>query len=88
MGMRDGGAGRIFLWQAALLGVVGAAAGVGIGVALITLFSRLGSTFAISPQWGFTAVSFAVGVVVALLSSLIPSRRTSKLDPIEVIQSG
>jgi len=88
MGMHDGRAGRIFLWQAALLGVAGAAAGVGIGVALITLFSRLGSTFTISPQWGFTAVSFVVGVAVALLSSLIPSRRTSRLDPIEVIQGG
>ena len=29
-----------------------------------------------------------VGVLVAVLSSLIPSRRTSKLDPIEVIQGG
>jgi ABC-type antimicrobial peptide transport system permease subunit len=34
------------------------------------------------------AISFVVGIAVALLSSVIPSRRTSKLDPIEVIQSG
>ena len=31
---------------------------------------------------------FVVGVLVAMLSSLIPSRRTTKLDPIEVIQGG
>ncbi|HOT23049.1 MAG TPA: FtsX-like permease family protein, partial [Thermoleophilia bacterium] len=88
MGMHDSRAGRIFLWQAALLGVTGAAVGVGVGLALIVLFSRFASTFTITPQWSFVAVSFAVGVLVALLSSLIPSRRTSRLDPIEVIQSG
>jgi len=88
MGMHDARAGRIFLWQAALLGVTGAAVGVGVGLALIVLFSRFASTFTITPQWSFVAVSFAVGVLVALLSSLIPSRRTSRLDPIEVIQSG
>jgi len=88
MGMRDAKAGRIFLWQATLLGVTGAAAGVGVGLALIALFSRFAATFTIDPQWAFVALSFAVGVAVALLSSVIPSRRTSKLDPIEVIQGG
>ena len=52
------------------------------------MFSSLSSTFPITAQLGFTAISFVVGVLVALLSSLIPSRRTSKLDPIEVIQGG
>jgi len=88
MGMSDRQSGRIFLWQAAILGVVGAAAGVAVGVGLVTVFSSLSSSFPITPQLGFTAISFAVGVLVALLSSLIPSRRTSKLDPIEVIQGG
>ena len=88
MGMGDRQSGRIFLWQAAILGVIGAAAGVVVGVGLITVFSALSSTFPITPQLGFAAISFVVGVLVALLSSLIPSRRTSKLDPIEVIQGG
>lgn len=88
MGMRDRRAGRIFLWQAAILGVSGAGGGVAVGVLLIVAFARLGSTIDLSPQWGFTAVSFVVGVTVALLSSVIPARRTSRLDPIEVIQSG
>jgi ABC-type lipoprotein release transport system permease subunit len=33
-------------------------------------------------------VSAAIGVTVALLSSVIPSRTTSRVDPIEVIQGG
>jgi lipoprotein-releasing system permease protein len=92
MGMKDRQSGRIFLWQALILGVSGAAVGVGAGLALIALFTFLGrnssSLFPITPQVGFVVISFVVGVLVAVASSLIPSRRTSKLDPIEVIQGG
>jgi lipoprotein-releasing system permease protein len=92
MGMEDRQSGRIFLWQAAILGLGGAAVGVGAGLALIGLFTYLGhnssALFPIHPQGWFIALSFGVGVLVAMLSSLIPSRRTTKLDPIEVIQGG
>ena len=88
MGMRDRQAGRIFLWQAAILGLCGAGVGVLVGVGLIALFSLQGGAFSFGPKPGFTAISFVIGVLVALASSLIPSRRTSKLDPIEVIQGG
>jgi len=92
MGMRDRQSGRIFLWQALILGVSGAAVGVVAGLGLIALFTYLGrdsaSLFPITPQVGFIVISFVVGVLVAVAASFIPSRRTSKLDPIEVIQGG
>ena len=88
MGMRDRQAGRIFLWQAAILGLAGAGAGVLVGVILIVGFSSQSADFSFAPKVGFTALSFVIGVGVALLSSLIPSRRTSRVDPIEVIQGG
>ncbi len=88
MGMQDRGTGRIFFWQAVVLGTAGAAAGVVLGVVLIVVFAEVSTTIDLSPQWGFTAVSFAVGVAVAVLSSIIPARRTTRLDPIEVIQGG
>lgn len=92
MGMTDRESGRIFLWQAFILGMSGAAVGVGAGLCLIALFSFVGrnseSLFPIQPEVGFIVISFVVGVLVAVVSSLIPSRRTSKLDPIEVIQGG
>jgi len=92
MGMKDRQSGRIFLWQALILGVSGAAVGVAGGLGLIALFTFLGrnstALFPITPQAGFILISFVVGVLVAVLSSLIPSRRTKKLDPIEVIQGG
>ncbi len=92
MGMKDRQSGRIFLWQALILGVGGAAVGVAAGLGLIALFTYLGrdsaSLFPITPQVGFIVLSFVVGVLVAVAASYIPSRRTSKLDPIEVIQGG
>jgi lipoprotein-releasing system permease protein len=88
IGMGDAAAGRIFLWQAALLGVSGTLAGIALGYALIFGFSFAPVTFSIRPEPAFIAISAAIGITVALLSSVIPARSTSRLDPIEVIQNG
>jgi lipoprotein-releasing system permease protein len=88
MGMRDSAAGRIFLWQAALLGASGTAGGILLGYALIALFGFVPVPFSIRPEPTFIAISAAVGVTVALASAIIPARSTSRLDPIEVIQNG
>lgn len=88
IGMGDGAAGRIFLWQAALLGAGGTLGGIALGYGLIALFGLVPVPFSIRPEPGFIALSAAIGIVVALLSSVIPARSTSRLDPIEVIQNG
>ncbi|MDO8847336.1 MAG: ABC transporter permease [Coriobacteriia bacterium] len=88
IGMGDAAAGRIFLWQAALLGAGGTLGGIGLGYALIALFSLAPVPFSIRPEPTFIAISAAIGITVALLSSIIPARSTSRLDPIEVIQNG
>lgn len=92
LGMTDGATGAIFLWQSLIMGATGTALGVGTGFALIAGFTfgtaRSGSGFPITPQPAFIAISVAVGVAVALLSSIVPTRNTARLDPIEVIQNG
>jgi lipoprotein-releasing system permease protein len=91
MGMGNARAGLVFVWQAVTLGVVGAGLGVVMGLGMIALFNaargQSQGSFPITAQAGFIAISFAVGVAVALLSAIVPSRRTSRVDPIEVIQS-
>lgn len=86
MGMTDGSAGRIFLWQAALLGVAGVLLGIGLGYALIWGFSFAPVDFTVRPQASLILISAAIGIAVALASAIIPSRSTSRIDPIEVIQ--
>ncbi len=88
MGMTDGAAGRIFLLQAAILGVAGVTVGIVVGYLLIWAFSFAPVDFSVRPSPTLIVVSALIGVVVALMSSIIPSRSTSRLDPIEVIQSG
>ncbi len=88
MGLGDKAAGRIFLFQAAMLGVAGSLLGVLLSFAILALFSLSPAPFTISMDPVFVAISAGIGIVVALLSSIIPIRATSKLDPIEVIQNG
>ena len=88
MGMGDKPAGRIFLFQAAILGVAGSTLGVLLSFAILALFSLSPAPFTISMEPTFVAISAGIGIGVALLSSIIPIRATSKLDPIEVIQNG
>jgi lipoprotein-releasing system permease protein len=88
MGLADGPAGRVFLFQAAILGVAGSAGGVLTSFALLALFKLAPTPFTITMQPSFVAVSALIGVGVALLSSIVPTRATSRLDPIEVIQNG
>lgn len=94
MGIQDKQASLIFLFQGLLLGVFGAIIGVVLGIALILMFT----TFATNPDGsalipiqydlGFIVFSASVAIVSALLASLIPARKSSKLSPIEVIRNG
>jgi len=88
MGLGDQPAGQVFLFQAAILGVAGSVTGVLSSIALLALFRLSPAPFEITMDPKFVAFSALVGITVALLSSIIPIRQTSRLDPIEVIQNG
>jgi lipoprotein-releasing system permease protein len=92
LGLTDPASGAVFVWQGLLLGVAGTALGIGVGWGLIAGFDAAASSsaalFPVAIDPTFVAISAGVGVGVALLSALIPYRRTARLDPIEVIQNG
>jgi lipoprotein-releasing system permease protein len=92
LGMTDPASGAVFVWQGAILGLAGTASGIAVGWALIAAFdAAAGSSEALFPVTtdpAFIAISAGVGVAIALASALIPFRRTSRLDPIDVIQNG
>lgn len=88
MGLTDRRAGVVFLWEAAILGGGGTVLGFVFGLGLLRLFQLGPVNFPIVLNFGFVAGSCLAGLAVALLSAIIPSRRTSRLDPIEVIQGG
>lgn len=94
MGIKDRSASLVFLFQGLLLGVLGAILGLALGLGLSFMFTK----FALNPDgtpvvelyidYGFIAISALIAVASATLASLIPARRSSKLNPIEVIKNG
>jgi lipoprotein-releasing system permease protein len=88
MGLADRPSGYIFLWQALILGIAGSLGGVLASFALLWLFGLSPAPFKIAMDPKFVFISACIGVAVAVLSSIIPIRQTSRLDPIEVIQNG
>lgn len=94
MGIKDKTASLIFLFEGLLLGVMGAILGVALGLLLGAAFTK----FAINPDgtpvvdlyidYGFIGLSAIIALLSATIAALIPARRSSKLNPIEVIRNG
>ncbi len=93
MGINNTKASLIFLIEGIILGVFGAIAGIGLGLGLAYAFS----TFALNADGkpvvalyidgGFIALSGIIAVVACIIASLIPARRSSKLNPIDIIRN-
>lgn len=94
MGIKNRTASAIFLAQGLILGVFGALMGVGLGLGLALMFTK----FAVNPDGTpvvalfvdpkFIALSGLIAVAASTLAALVPARRSSRLDPMEVIRNG
>ena len=94
MGIKDKDASLIFLFQGLLLGVIGSIIGTGLGIS----FSYIFSTFVKNPDGTplvpfyldikFVSLSVAIAIASSTIAALIPARKSSKLNPIEVIKNG
>lgn len=93
MGIKNRTASLIFMSEGFILGIFGALAGVAIGIGLSAAFAA----FALNPDGtpvvplgfngNFIALSACVAIAACVLASLIPARKSSKLDPIEIIRN-
>lgn len=85
---------RIFLYQGALLGLVGAIVGIALGIGLGQLFASLARnpdgtpTFPVSLDAMLYARSATLAVLVGLASAVAPARRAARMDPAQIIRSG
>jgi len=94
MGIKDRSASLIFLFQGLLLGVIGSFIGTFVGVGLTYLFSNVVKNpdgtplvpFYLDSQ--FIAISVMVAIASATIAASIPARKSSKLNPMEVIKNG
>lgn len=93
MGIKDKDASLIFIFEGLLLGVLGAVLGIAFGLFLSFTFTK----FALNPDGTpvialyidpkFIAFSAIIAVLSATIAALIPARKSSKLNPIEVIKN-
>lgn len=94
MGIKNKDASLIFLFQGLILGTIGSILGTVLGLSLTYIFSNFVKNPDGTPlvpfflDYTFIAISVAVAIVASTLSALIPARKSSKLDPIEVIKNG
>lgn len=83
------------LLEAAVVGLVASALGVGVGVAIAAGLRALLAAFSIDlPSTGLQVVprtviaSLAVGSLVTLVASLLPARRAAGVAPVEAMRDG
>ena len=93
MGIQDGAASQLCLLQRMMLGIAGAILGILLGLGLAYAFTQ----FAVNPDGtpvvplyidpAFIALSAGFAIIVSTLAALIPARRSSSLNPIDVIRN-
>ena len=94
MGVKDRVASLIFLSEGFILGVIGAVLGVGLGLGLSFSFTKFALNADGTPvvplyvDYKFITLSAFIALASATFAALIPARRSSKLNPIEVIKNG
>jgi lipoprotein-releasing system permease protein len=93
MGIKNRSASLIFLTEGFILGIFGAVTGVAFGVGLSVAFTKFAlnsdgtPVVPLSFDPNFIALSACVAVLACVLASLIPARKSSKLDPIDIIRN-
>ena len=90
----------LFLTETTLIGVIGAMAGVGLGVAIgravVPLISTLiADVYGVSQQVDVVDVNpsmlllaAGIGILSSLVGALIPARHAGRMDPVRALQKG
>jgi putative ABC transport system permease protein len=76
-----------FLVEAALLGLAGGLAGIGLGVLGLSTFAKAADRDIATVAWYHGLIGMAVAALVAALFALYPAYQASKLDPVEALRS-
>ena len=85
LGATPGAIARLFLVEAALLSLLGAAAGLTIAFAGIAIFTTLVPSFPVTaPPWAVIAGA-GVAVLTGLAFGVLPARRAARLDPVKAL---
>ena len=94
LGMRSRDVGKLFRYEAALIGVIGGVIGAG-GASLLSLLNpwiveqlkfEQGMQVLLPEAWQMVAL-VALLAILGIIASYLPSRKATKLDPIEALRT-
>ena len=94
MGIKDVAASLIFIYQGLVLGLVGSVIGILLGLGLLFAFNTFSTNSAGEPllnlyiDYKFILISWFIVVAASTFASIIPSRRSLRLNPVDVIREG
>ncbi len=74
-----------FLMESIMIGIIGGACGVVLGILVGNILSMVLKSGFVVP-WEWISISFVLCLGVGLLSGLMPAIKASKLDPIEALR--
>jgi len=83
---------RVFLLQGAIVGVAGALLGSGLGLLLVSIFSRILRSASGTPLFtltfdaGLIVIVVVVSAVLGLIAAVLPARNAAHLDPAQAIR--
>jgi lipoprotein-releasing system permease protein len=89
LGLRQTTVRSIFVVEAATIGLIGAAAGWGLGYMLTRALGgiqMMGSYLPVEYSLGHYAIGAAVALAASLIAGYLPARKASRLHPVEIIR--
>ncbi len=90
----------LFLWESAVAGLAGSAAGVALGLAFARSLTGLtGSMVAgifgvpqnigeVIVDWHFLLLALALGTAMSMIAAFIPARNAARVEPVQALQKG
>lgn len=91
MGFSGGSVTRIFLMQALLIGILGVAMGMALGLLLVNLLAKVYvggdiGYFPIRFEPFYFVMGGSFGIFITLMAGLIPARKAAKVDPVAIFR--
>jgi putative ABC transport system permease protein len=77
---------RLFLAEAALLSLIGAACGLALGQTGSWIIGRIYPALPVGAPWWATSAAVGVALIAGLSFGILPARRAARLDPVRALQ--
>ncbi len=74
-----------FVGESMLLGLIGGAVGAAAGIWIANFISMRAFAVQLDVNWWVVPITLIFSVIIALVGSLLPARRISKINPVDVL---